>query len=85
MCVVRKSHSLFLLILPVFTFNIRKDFNRILNKNALSAIYESDVILHLVNYNGMNEDDNKVIENIKDIESPKILVLNKTDLDNKEK
>lgn len=66
---------------PGINFNIRKDFNRILNKNALSAIYESDVILHLVNYNGMNEDDDKVIENIKDIESPKILVLNKIDRD----
>ena len=36
---------------PGINFNIRKDFNRILNKNALSAIYESDVILHLINYN----------------------------------
>jgi GTP-binding protein Era len=35
---------------PGINFNIRKDFNRILNKNALSAIYEADVILHLVNY-----------------------------------
>ena len=68
---------------PGINFNIRKDFNRILNKNALSAIYEADVILHIVNYFGMNNDDTKVIENIKDIDSPKILVLNKTDLDNK--
>ena len=68
---------------PGINFNIRKDFNRILNKNALSAIYEADVILHLVNYFGMLVRDNKVIENIKDIDSPKILVLNKTDLDKK--
>ena len=68
---------------PGINFNIRKDFNRILNKNALSAIYEADVIVHLVNYNEINEDDNKVIENIKDIESPKILVLNKIDRDKK--
>ena len=66
---------------PGINFNIRKDFNRILNKNALSAIYEADVILHLVNYNEINVDDNKVIENIKDIDSPKILVLNKIDRD----
>ena len=62
---------------PGINFNIRKDFNRILNKNALSAIFEADVILHIVNYNEINADDNKVIENIKDIDSPKILVLNK--------
>jgi len=68
---------------PGINFNIRKDFNRILNKNALSAIYEADVILHIVNYSRMNNDDTKVIENIKDIDSPKILVLNKIDLDNK--
>ena len=64
---------------PGINFNIRKDFNRILNKNALSAIFEADVILHIVNYNEINADDNKVIENIKDIDSPKILVLNKID------
>ena len=66
---------------PGINFHIRKDFNRILNKNALTAIYEADVILHLVNFNKINKDDNKVIENIKDINSSKILVLNKIDLD----
>ena len=66
---------------PGINFNIRKDFNRILNKNALSAIYESYVILHLINYFDIDRDDTKVIENIKDMEVPKILVLNKIDLD----
>jgi len=66
---------------PGLNFNIKKDFNRILNKNALSAVYEADVILHLVNYNEIDKDDLKVIENIKELESPKILVLNKIDLD----
>ena len=66
---------------PGINFNIRKEFNRILNKNALSAIYESDVILHLINYFDIDRDDTKVIENIKDMEVPKILVLNKIDLD----
>jgi GTP-binding protein Era len=70
---------------PGINFNIRKDFNRILNKNALSAIYEADIILHLVNYFDLDKDDIKVIENIKDIDSPKILVLNKTDLDKNKK
>jgi len=66
---------------PGLNFNIKKEFNRILNKNALSAVYEADVILHLVNYNEINNDDIKVIENIKELESPKLLVLNKIDLD----
>ena len=66
---------------PGINFNIRKDFNRILNKNALTAIHEADVILHIINYNKIDEDDYKVIENIKNISSSKILVLNKIDLD----
>ena len=70
---------------PGINFNIRKNFNRILNKNALAAIYDADVIIHVVNYFELNKDDIKVIENIKDLESPKILVLNKIDLDKKRK
>ena len=35
---------------PGINFNIRKNFNRLLNKNALSAIYDADVIIHVVNY-----------------------------------
>ena len=44
-------------------------------------MHEADVILHLINYNKIDEDDYKVIENIKNISSSKILVLNKIDLD----
>ena len=65
---------------PGLNFNIKKNFNRVLNKNALSAIYQSNLILHLVKYNQMNKDDIKVLENIKNLELPKILVLNKIDL-----
>ena len=70
---------------PGLNFNIKKDFNKILNKNALSAIYEADVILHVVDYFKIDRDDIKVIENIINIPLPKILVLNKIDLDNKKK
>ena len=70
---------------PGLNFNIKKDFNKILNKNALSAIYEADVILHVVDYFKIDRDDKKVIENINNIPLPKILVLNKIDLDNKKK
>ena len=70
---------------PGLNFNIKKDFNKILNKNALSAIYEADVILHVVDYFKIDRDDIKVIENINNIPLPKILVLNKIDLDNKKK
>jgi len=65
---------------PGLNFNIKKNFNRVLNKNALSAIYQSNLILHLVKYNQINKDDIKVLENIKNLELPKILVLNKIDL-----
>jgi len=68
---------------PGINFNIRKNFNRILNKSALSAIYESDVIIHVINYYEIDSDDHKVIENIRSVEIPKILVLNKVDLDKK--
>ncbi len=70
---------------PGLNFNIKKDFNKILNKNALSAIYEADVILHVVDYFKIDREDIKVIENINNIPLPKILVLNKIDLDNKKK
>jgi len=65
---------------PGLNFNIKKDFNRFLNKNTLGAIYDSNVILHLIKYNKIDKDDMKVFENIKDLDIPKILVLNKTDL-----
>ena len=65
---------------PGLNFNIKKDFNRFLNKNTLGAIYDSNVILHLIKYNKVDKDDMKVFENIKDLDIPKILVLNKTDL-----
>ncbi len=65
---------------PGLNFNIKKNFNKVLNKNALSAIYQSNLILHLVRYNQINKDDVKVLENIKNLELPKILVLNKIDL-----
>ena len=68
---------------PGINFNIRKNFNRLLNKNALSAIYDADVIIHVVNYFQLDSDDKKVIENIRALETPKILVLNKIDLDKK--
>ena len=70
---------------PGLNFNIKKNFNKILNKNALSAIYEADVILHVVDYFKIDREDIKVIENINNISLPKILVLNKIDLDNKKK
>ena len=70
---------------PGLNFNIKKDFNKILNRNALSALIEADVILHVVNYFKIDKDDIKVIENISATDLPKILVLNKVDLDNKKK
>ena len=70
---------------PGLNFNIKKNFNKILNRNALSALFEADVILHVVNYFKIDKDDIKVIENISTTDSPKILVLNKVDLDNKKK
>ena len=70
---------------PGLNFNIKKDFNKILNRNALSALIEADVILHIVNYFKIDKDDIKVIENIRATDLPKILVLNKVDLDNKRK
>jgi len=84
--VLREDDTEFLFVdTPGLNFNIKKNFNKILNKNALSAIYEADVILHVVDYFKIDRDDIKVVENINNLALPKILVLNKIDLDNKKK
>ena len=84
--ILREDDTEFLFVdTPGLNFNIRKNFNKMLNRSALSTLYEADIILHVVDYFKIDRDDIKVIENIKIIDLPKILVLNKIDLDNKKK
>ena len=65
---------------PGINFKDRKIFNRNLNKNALSTIDYSNIILHIVSIKGIKKEDNDINLNIKDIEAKKFLLINKIDL-----
>ena len=66
---------------PGINFKFKKNFNRKLNRNAISAIDFSDLIIHVVNISKINNQDHDVYLNLKDKNVPKFLVLNKTDLE----
>ena len=65
---------------PGINFKDRKIFNRNLNKNALSTIDFSNIILHIVSIKGIKKEDNDINLNIKEIEAKKFLLINKIDL-----
>jgi len=57
----------------------RKTINRVINKTAISSIEGVDVICLMITAKGWTEGDNLVLQALKDLKTPVILVINKLD------
>lgn len=58
----------------------RRAINRLMNKAATSMIHDVDVILFVVDARYWTEEDELVLQKIKDVTCPVILILNKVDM-----
>lgn len=58
----------------------KKALNRYMNRAALNTLSEVDVILFLVSGTSWTEEDRWALEQLKDVNAPVILVINKIDL-----
>jgi len=71
---------------PGLHLNAKRALNRQLNKSASSALSDVDLVIFVVDSLKWTEDDEHVLEKLKDLKCPVILVLNKIDIiDNKER
>jgi len=57
----------------------KKAINRYMNKAASSVIFDVDVVLFVVQALVWTEDDQMILDKLKQVESPVILVVNKVD------
>ena len=58
----------------------RRAINRLMNKAATSMIHDVDVTLFVVDSRYWNEEDELVLQKIKEVTCPVILILNKVDM-----
>ncbi len=64
---------------PGLHIGIDKALNRYMNKTVSSVIKDVDLILFMINASKWTTEDEKVLENIRNTEVPKFLLLNKID------
>lgn len=64
---------------PGLHVNAKRELNRQLNKSASSALQDVDVIIFVVDSLKWTEDDELVLEKLRNVTCPVILALNKTD------
>ena len=70
---------------PGIHTNMQSALNKQLNRTAMSSITTGDVLIFMVEALRFNQDDEKVLNKLKGVESPVILVVNKIDkIENKE-
>jgi GTP-binding protein Era len=71
---------------PGLHLDAKRALNRQLNKSASSALSDVDLVIFVVDSLKWTEDDEHVMEKLKNLKCPVILVLNKIDIiDNKER
>ncbi len=58
----------------------RRAMNRYMNKLASSVIMDADVVLFMVEALRFNDDDEVILQKLKEIKAPVILVINKVDI-----
>lgn len=58
----------------------KRAMNRYMNRIAKAVVMDADVIVFMVDALNFKEDDKLVLQNIKNVEKPVILVINKIDL-----
>ncbi len=64
---------------PGIQLNNKRLINKVLISNAISSLQEVDIILMLVELDQWNEEDDYLLKQIKSLNSPVILVINKID------
>jgi len=57
----------------------RKTINKVINKTAISSIDGVDVICFMITASGWTEDDKLVMQSLRDIKTPVVLIINKLD------
>ncbi len=57
----------------------KKALNRFMNRSALHAMYDVDVIVFMIDGLNWQEDDEWILQKLKEIKSPVVLVVNKVD------
>ncbi|MDG9729639.1 GTPase Era [Ignatzschineria sp. RMDPL8A] len=70
---------------PGIHTNLQSALNRQLNRTAMSSLTMANAVIFMVEAMRFNDDDNKVLQKLKDLEIPIILLINKVDnIENKE-
>ncbi len=64
---------------PGLNIGVDKALNRFMNKTVSAVIQDVDLILFMIDANKWTQEDEKVLENIRNSPSPAFLLLNKTD------
>lgn len=64
---------------PGLHLGIKKSINRMMNKNAINALRDADIIVFMVDGFNFKEDDEYVLSLIKKVDKPVFLVINKVD------
>lgn len=70
---------------PGIHTNLQSALNRQLNRTAMSSLTMANAVIFMVEAMRFNDDDNKVLQKLKNLEIPIILLINKVDnIENKE-
>lgn len=79
------STQIIFLDTPGIHTNLQSALNRQLNRTAMSSLTMANAVIFMVEAMRFNDDDNKVLQKLKDLEIPIILLINKVDnIENKE-
>ena len=74
-----KRHQLILLDTPGIQLGNKRLINKVLISNALSSLQEADVILMVAEMGRWNDEDDYLLEQVKQANLPVVLVINKVD------
>ncbi len=75
----QQSRQMIFVDTPGLHHRARRSLNRVLNKNALRALHDVDVVVMMAAYDRWLADDDAVLEAVKACGKPALLVLNKVD------
>ena len=64
---------------PGLHFNSKRTLNKVINKTAKDSIQGVDVVLMMITAQGWDETDKRILELLKDLPMPVVLVINKVD------
>ena len=74
-----ENHQLILLDTPGIQLGSKRLINKVLISNALSSLQEADVILMVAEKDRWNDEDDYLLDQIKEVNLPVVLVINKID------